>query len=187
MISRIESLYDAGEVKRLHTVPTLRPNTIAEHVYGSMVIATELIKLNRVSAARQSLSLSYEHVMSTLLVHDAPESVTGDVPAPLKRQLVALLQIDIYDELEQQYYRERKIEVPDLNPVEADIVKAADTMDLGYRCLMEFMLGNRHPRMHAVIENVIRYMLEKKHLDGVLDMVDHLQESYKGVNNVGER
>ncbi len=166
MIARLEVLYEAGEVKRLHTVPTLRHHSIAEHCYGAILIATELIVLNRRPAAVQSLALDYERIVKALMVHDAPEVFTGDVPAPVKRAADAAFG-DVLDELERVFYSKWGISMPGLNHVEQDIVKSSDTLDLGYRCLMERRMGNRHRILEAVFKNVMAYAIEKEHIDGV--------------------
>ncbi len=164
MLERLRTLYEAGEVKRLHTVPTLRPNTIAEHVYGTILIATELITLNRQLAARDGTAIDYERIVKALMVHDAPELATGDVPAPVKRAGVEIS--GALEVLEGAFYAKLGAPPPVLNAWEQDIAKAADTLDLGYRCLIERSMGNRNRILELVMNNVLAYT-SRSRLEGV--------------------
>ncbi len=151
-VERLEVLYAAGEVKRLHTVPTLKSRTVAAHVYGAQCIAEELCALNTVPPGP---------VLHALLYHDAPEVETGDVPAPTKR---ASKEIDLaLEAMEEKFCKATGI--PVIAPrffsvLEYDIVKAADYLDLGMICVQELMLGNRHQRIGLVLKNIIDYTRE---------------------------
>lgn len=166
---RLSALYDAGEVTRLHTVPMLRPHTIAEHVYGSLLIATELVTLNVRFAASKNLNISRVKVMEALLIHDAPEVVTGDAPAPVKRAHPAV--DDAHAIMEDDFYNNHGIEFPHLNKLEEMIVKASDTLDLGFTIARERRMGNRHSILKEVYDNVMLYTLAQVDgIDGVTDM-----------------
>lgn len=176
VLRRLGLLYDAGQVTRLHTVPTQRRHTIAEHVYGSLLIATELVALNHLTAAEQVTTLDYATVVRALLVHDAPELETGDVPAPVKR--VSPTVDEELAKLEQLFYLRADLSTPQLNELERDIVKASDTLDLGMTCLYERMLGNRHPTLDKVFRNVIEYTHGQLHVVGVREMREFLNERW---------
>ena len=154
---RLSALYDAGEVTRLHTVPMLRPHTIAEHVYGSLLIASELVTLNVKMAAESKLNVSRVKVMEALLIHDAPELRTGDAPAPVKRAFPAV--DDAHAKMENDFYHEHDMEFPYLNELEEAIVKASDTLDLGFTIVRERRMGNCHPILKEVYDNVMLYTL----------------------------
>jgi 5'-deoxynucleotidase len=177
MIARLRTLYDAGDVKRMHCIPTIRSHAIAEHVYGSLLIAVELINLNRTSAAKEVLNISLERVMLALMVHDAPEVVTGDVPAPVKRKYPALR--EFYDSMDTEFYLKVDIQLPQLNKIENAIVRASDTLDLGMLCLREREMGNRHPYLHRVMKNVLDYAEEVSYIAGVTELREHLIEEWE--------
>lgn len=68
------STRQAGLVKRYHTWPTTRTQTVAEHCWQVMRIYLELF--GRPSA----------EVWEYILHHDSTEVVTGDLPFPVKSQ-----------------------------------------------------------------------------------------------------
>lgn len=181
MMRRVEKLYDAGGVKRMHAVPTLRLHTIAEHVYGSTLIAVELFNLNVKVAAAEGLSLSWENIVSALLVHDAPEVDTGDIPAPVKRASKEIS--DAIEELETRFYEDFGIwnPGPSLNRLEKDIVKAADCLDLAMLCVRERLMGNRHPELWSVFYNALDYTYEKRNLDGVQNIRKYMYDVWRSV------
>jgi 5'-deoxynucleotidase YfbR-like HD superfamily hydrolase len=173
---RLEELYDAGTVKRFHCHPAGVQQTIAEHVYGSLLVATELVGMNRKRAAEEGLSISLEKIYGALLIHDAPELETGDIPAPTKRaseQLrcaIAGMEANFYDRLQ--------IKVPDLNRVEEDIVHASDTLDLIFTTLRAREHGNRHPKLERILENAFDYLEELRHLAGIDEFAYYLSERW---------
>lgn len=175
LFTRLESLYAAGDVKRCHTVQTLRTYTIAEHVYGSMVIARELIALNHAQAALAGLSISAKDVFEALLVHDAPEYETGDIPAPVKR---ADEIGKVFERLETEYYARHSIRLPQLNQIERDIVRASDTLDLGMFIVREHRLGNRNRLLETIINNVFEYIQPQRYLVGVDELHTYLRRAF---------
>lgn len=156
MIERLRELYESGEVRRLHTVPVHHAQTVAEHVYGSLLIAVELCRAEEEDPGA---------VLLTLLYHDAPELVTGDVPAPVKRE--SPLVAEGLAVLEAQFYLRLGIQLPELSPRGRAIVHASDNLDLAMTCLRERTLGNRHPVVGEVFHNVMRYLLEHTHVPAI--------------------
>ena len=172
VIKRVNELYNAGDVKRLHTVNTLQTQTVGQHVYGSQIIAVEL--LNR--AIEEGIEVRAVAVLIALLLHDAPEVVTGDIPAPTKRAMPGL-NAEL-DKMEFDFYEKLNIEVPELTKAEADIVKSADVLDLMMTCVRERRLGNRHPRLAEVMRNVATYLNEQIHVAGVVELRAELWEAW---------
>lgn len=166
-IKRIEFMREAGDVKRLHTVRTVRSHTVAVHTYGAMSIAFELCALNNVPVAP---------VLLALLVHDAPELETGDAPAPVKRANLAVRLA--YNRMEADVVQEHNLFDPDLDEISRAIVKAADCLDLGFAALEERLLGNRTPRVYRVLANILSYTTEQMHIKGVAELRAHLQEQW---------
>lgn len=167
---RLEALREAGHVKRLHAVPTLYNHTIAEHVYGAQCIAMEL--MYALPAARM------EVVLYALLVHDAPEVWTGDVPAHMKKRHPTMSQ-DL--ELEEVEWRiSNSVLMPDMNKWERLVVQAADRLDLAMHLLYERQMGCRHPRHTEVFNRVLDYVVQEcGELKGVPELVDYLKGEWR--------
>lgn len=164
---RINELYEAGRVKRLHCKATVAEHTIAQHVYGSLVLAVELCALNP--------GCRLDRVMLALLYHDGAELRTGDVPAPVKRENPVLAQA--FQELEQAWERKMQLPIPELTEFEQAVVKACDTLDLAFNVLHERMMGNTNEWVRRVFLNCQRYLEEQIHVVGVRELREHLSHS----------
>jgi 5'-deoxynucleotidase YfbR-like HD superfamily hydrolase len=168
-LKRMEALYEAGDLVRLHTVRTVEQHTIARHVYGSMVVAMELCELNGVAPGP---------VLQALLYHDAPEVDTGDIPAPVKRaspDMSALL-----DRMEEVFVAEHSLPIPMLGDLEGFIVKTADTLDLVWTCLRERRLGNKTQRLSLMFIRALSYLETARHeIKGVSSMCEHLSYEWE--------
>lgn len=77
-MSRLKDLLNLSHVPRWCITPVLKPQSVAEHSYRVAIIATEI--------ARQ-VHVDIREVVAWALVHDAPESYTGDIPSPFKHFL----------------------------------------------------------------------------------------------------
>lgn len=172
---RVVALYDAGRVKRLHTVPTLVECTVGQHVYGSLVLAVELAILNP--------DARLEAVMRALLYHDAAELHTGDVPAPTKRANRTLAMELETMELDWNY--DMRLPMPaDLTVLEVLMVKACDVLDLAYTAIHESIMGNAHPRLQTVYYNCVTYLSEKEmaQVEGIRFFTDHIKDLWSDYN-----
>lgn len=159
-----EELRRAGRVTRLHTVPTVGHHTLARHVYGAQVLALALLaKCPRADRGR---------VLEALLLHDAPEVETGDIPAPVKRGH-PLLQAAM-DNMEKAWYEARSIKLPELTDLEKRIVKSCDILDLGWACVEERQLGNQTRQLGLVYINVLAYLQDYIDVPGVTDMRENM-------------
>jgi 5'-deoxynucleotidase len=125
----LHPLRDAGSVQRYHTTRTHRRQTIAEHSWG---VATLLMMVCDNPPAR---------LLGAALLHDVPEVITGDVPAPAKWRSKPLT--DALAELEAEWMATFKMEFPELDEAEARLLKWADSIELVLWCLEEVEMGNR--------------------------------------------
>jgi 5'-deoxynucleotidase YfbR-like HD superfamily hydrolase len=167
-----DSLRRAGLVTRLHTVPTVGPHTLARHVYGAQVMALALLaRCPRADRGR---------VLEALLLHDAPEVDTGDIPAPLKRAH-PLVQAAM-NNLEREWYADHDIKLPVLSDLEQRIVKACDILDLGWACVEEVRLGNATRQMRLVFANVCEYLQEYIDVPGVVDLRETMCIEWEGLH-----
>lgn len=152
-LNRLRILYNAGRVKRFHTNSTLAYHSISTHVYGTICLAVELCAIAGESPT---------DVILALLYHDAAESMTGDTPAPIKRDVPALKNAlgaaeDVFD-----------VKVGtgvELTEWEIQVVKMCDVLDGMMTCVYERQLGNRHPDLKRSFDNYTRYTEE--HLEAI--------------------
>lgn len=167
-MERLFTLYDSADVKRLHTVPTRAVQTVGQHTHGTMLFAAELI----CHARNAGHTINAEWVLMELLTHDAPELVTGDIPAPVKRRSEGLVQTLAV--MEVNFYADLHIESEELSELERGIVKASDILDLMMFCIRERQMGNHHPRIGVVMANVHSYLDAQLCVPGVAGMREHL-------------
>ena len=69
-------------VPRWSVMPTIRKQSVAEHVYGVMAIAHWLLEHHERATDRNFALDVYQCVIK----HDLEEAVTGDTPSPIKPQ-----------------------------------------------------------------------------------------------------
>ena len=119
-------LRDAAATERYHTKRTLRKQDLASHSFGVMQL------LNHIwPECRKNLLLAG-------MFHDLPEYVTGDVPAPAKRNCPELA--TVLEEMEKgtaPLYQDFNLTV-----AEEMALKWADTMELVLWCHEEVVMGN---------------------------------------------
>jgi 5'-deoxynucleotidase YfbR-like HD superfamily hydrolase len=145
---RLKWLYEAGDLKRLHALPTVRVHTMAEHVFGAQAVAVELFTSNP--------DADIGRVLGWLLYHDVPEVWTGDVPAHIKKLYPDIE--EMLGEEEVAWKLENKIDAPILSDSDSRLAKAADRLDLAVCCLRERQYGNRHERNKEVFNRVLEYV-----------------------------
>lgn len=164
VVSRLEMLYHAGSVKRAHSIPTLFNRTISEHVYGCLIIAVELCKVNGVDPGPALMALLY---------HDAPEVETGDVPANVKKADVAINNALAKMEMD---FEGRFSLTPraGCSPIHLRIVEASDNLDFLYLCLTERRMGNNHPYLRTVFKRSSEYLQRHADVPGVYAIATHI-------------
>jgi 5'-deoxynucleotidase YfbR-like HD superfamily hydrolase len=124
------SLRFASRVKRFHTIPTTRDQSLAEHSYGVAVILLHIYEGN----VRPEL-------LKAALYHDLAELETGDIPATtkwrspeLRRQL----------SLQEAEFDKRYNLTQNLTAEETRELKFADMMELCQFCIDEINMGNKN-------------------------------------------
>lgn len=141
--ARTVELRMAGHVKRWHTWPTIRPQTVAQHSHAAAMLLWQVYP-----------DASQEMLMA-MLVHDLPEVSTGDVPAHVKwasPEITAVL-----DAMEQSWLEDNALDF-ELTPLETSILKFCDSFELMLWCIEELKMGNRY------MERVIKVIAAR--LDG---------------------
>ena len=145
MIEKILELRKGGVTRRLHTVPMLGSQTVAQHSWG---VAVLLVQLH----PNPSLQL-----LKAALWHDVAEAWVGDVPAtakwrwrPLAHQ-VAFAELEIEDEL--------GIRV-NLTDKEHQWLNGCDILELALTCYDQLRLGNRN--FGVILQRCHNYVAEKQ-------------------------
>lgn len=184
---RIEMLRRAGSVERMHCVRPLvqQRYSVAEHTYNAMIIGRELCLINLRDPAC---------VLSRLLLHDAPEVMTGDMPANVKRvapeaeAAMRKLEADFnkeweLNEPEVRHLRMQKVPRSFYTDLDHAIYKAADYLELGWFCLVERRMGNGYSAGEQSVEgvfwNVMDYVREFEWVPGVREMAIYLRSEWE--------
>jgi hypothetical protein len=126
----------AGGVRRYHTWPVLRPQTVAEHTWHVMRIWWQVY--GPMSPA----------VSSYLLLHDAGEGQAGDVQFGAKRrypELKAILDRIESDQLQVIVGPDRALDIVGLYVPDRDLLraKACDLLEMAEFAADEMLMGNR--------------------------------------------
>ena len=132
MKTQLEFITFGAEVKRYHTVTTLREETVGHHSHGVAMLC--LILCPSASA----------ELLKAALMHDLAEQVTGDIPSPAKREYY---HGGNFDELERRLINESGLKFPFLTEYEKRILKLADIAHGALFCVRELELGNRRVRL----------------------------------------
>ena len=140
--AQLDMVSRSARVRRYHTEDTMQPQTVGEHTYGVMWI----------------LSLIHDglppwRLLYAALLHDAPEYITGDVPAPVKRQHGVK---PVFDNMEDELFQNLALEFPTLTEAERRLLKLADCLEGALFCVVEAERGNR--RIQACLDNYIAYV-----------------------------
>jgi 5'-deoxynucleotidase YfbR-like HD superfamily hydrolase len=140
MKTQIEFMLYGSEVKRYHTLTTLREETVAHHSHN---VAMLVLVLDPGAGVR---------LLEAALLHDLAEQVTGDIPSPAKREYGIGDQVDA---LEDRLLRESGWAYPALLENEKRTLKLADIASGALFCLREMDLGNVRARI--VFDRYISY------------------------------
>lgn len=84
---RVRKVYNSGRVERFHTLADYsgaRRQNIAEHSWGVAVIVLMLCEIRGTPPSMELLRAA--------LLHDAEESITGDIPSPTKWRFRKMLE-----------------------------------------------------------------------------------------------
>lgn len=123
------SLRFAGLVKRYHTWPVIREQTVAEHSFHIMRIYYQLFEMP---------APVWEYIMK----HDLPEIGTGDVPFHVKRKHPAVKAA--MDGAEEAWTSDMGMSWPNLTDIERRRVKLCDLLEMYEYGWEEFRRGNQY-------------------------------------------
>lgn len=121
----------AGQVRRYHTHPVLRQQTVAEHSWQVARVFRELFP--------EAWCIE---VADWIHQHDVPEIGTGDPPFPLKARYPELKAI--YMEIESEVSESLGLVWPELTPRQRLLIKICDLLEMWEFGQEEMMMGNRY-------------------------------------------
>lgn len=124
----------AAEVHRWSTMPRIKEQSMAEHSFYVALYAMHLCDFLKLPLPRRY------PIVQWALIHDMPETVTSDIPGPVKRQVtnhrqMEVLEKKIFEELGSSYW-------PYPEAQTRDIVKAANLIDEIFYIHSERVMGN---------------------------------------------
>jgi 5'-deoxynucleotidase YfbR-like HD superfamily hydrolase len=129
-------VYEAGAVRRYHTQRTSVDQTVADHTWGVIVVLMWLYFPN----------LPPVKLFQLAALHDVPEVITGDVPAPAKWRSAALT--EALTLLEKEIGLEFGLTLDDYG--NDPVLMFADNAELVMHCIAEMRMGNKNfLPMHA--------------------------------------
>lgn len=147
--NRLRLMRSAARVGRMHTVPTLRPQSVGEHTFGVIAILFEVGGI-----------LVTSDLIRQALEHDAPEAITGDVPAPAKWKYPELEKALIGGEEHIKASFDLGLGRTCLNSRQLDLIKFADLLELAIYSLEEFDMGNKH--MSVMAYNALKAIVNRR-------------------------
>lgn len=129
----ITSLRHAGSVKRYHTWPTIRHQTIADHTWHVLRILITLFP--------EEVTVD---VLTYVIWHDVPEVGTGDSPFYAKRASPELK--SALNELEGEVLESMGLVLPELTSRQRLLVKVCDLLEMHQWGTDELRMGNQYAR-----------------------------------------
>lgn len=118
----------SGKVNRMHTMPQLVRENVAEHTWGVLMLALRFFPMCR------------KEFLEALILHDAGEIATGDIPAHIKWSTPELE--EICKEKESRHVEEMGYRYPLLTDAENYLMTVFDKLDFCVSCLHEMRMGN---------------------------------------------
>lgn len=123
-------------VNRWSTIPAIKRQNIAEHSFYVALYTDFLCKLLKWPHPRRYLAIHWA------LIHDMPETVTSDIPGPVKRTITSKAALrNLEDRLFQEFEEGYGHDPSDRNV--ALVVKAANLIDEVFYLHSERLLGNQ--------------------------------------------
>jgi len=143
---------DLMRTMRYQNLNKLMPRSVAQHEWSVSRIAMGLAYLENLKFGS---NINMYDLLSTTLVHDTPEYITGDVLSYVKRTTPRMLEAvekreeEAFDNeiaylLPEEWKTEFRLKMlyPKNSTPEGKVVAAADTMDTILECIEEIKIGN---------------------------------------------
>jgi hypothetical protein len=170
-IDRCLVALNLSHVRRWAIAPMKRDLTVGDHVYRSQIILKYLFEAMSIDLRDNE---TFGEVLLLLLMHDVPESFSGDTPAPFKR---------VTAELHRETHRAEDLLCPEVTKVVNGsrplVVYLATICDL-IECYTWFKMYGPDFWPHPWAEN--RGYIMRKQVD---DAVDVVSTKYLGWDKLG--
>jgi 5'-deoxynucleotidase YfbR-like HD superfamily hydrolase len=121
-------MWDGGNTRRYHTMPTLQQDTVGHHSYNVACV---------IMALRPDCR---KELLMAALKHDMAEHRVGDMPAPAKRSMGIR---EMFADHEGEVMAQAGVVQSVLLPEEQWVLRFADALDGLRFCVQEFKMGNR--------------------------------------------
>lgn len=125
----------ASVVGRWSTTPAINRQTVADHSFYVVLYTIHLCDHLRVHGEERITALEWA------IIHDMPETVTSDIPGPVKREVT---HDKLLEKVEAQVMDELGYGKPEPSDLAKRIVKAANLIDEVFYLHSEKLLGNRY-------------------------------------------
>jgi hypothetical protein len=163
----------AGQVKRYHTWPVLREQTVAEHTWQIMRIYHSIF------------GEPSQDIYTFILYHDAGEIATGDLPFPVKMHNPDIK--ETMDLLEDRALERMKAPVVKLEQMGKIHIKICDLLEMWEYGVQECAMGNQlaKPIVDRTVDAIYDYLSKLAGLSTsgyakrIRDAVEHHMKEYK--------
>ncbi|TXH54316.1 MAG: HD domain-containing protein [Desulfurellales bacterium] len=182
----IDFIFNGGATKRYHTWPVLHNQRIDSHSFGvAMLVARMALSANLEDGEGLSVPL-----LMAALTHDLAEQIVGDMPAPAKRNMSALLDMEYSDfrakwgEMETQILEQNAQDWDHLiSEKQRRWLKLADAMEGAIFCARERAMGNgMMAPVFANFRSYIRELLLANEEPAVMEIVNYIDDMWEQVN-----
>jgi len=166
----IEMTRRGGQVKRCHTMRTLKEQNNGEHSFGVAMLAISLCESN--------VKLLDHKLLAAALMHDLHEQQFGDTPAPVKWMNDYS---NVLEDAERQFDLDNHLYV-ELSEKQKEVLFWADKMEYMFHCLEEMRLGNRDQSVLGGFDRSVgRLVNMAPPTQEAKDMLTSLQGEYNGL------
>lgn len=177
-MEQLDFIRNAGETRRFHGWPVLRPQSVAEHSFHVTMILHVLYGQSE-SGLRVVLLLA-------ALTDDLAEWITGDPPSPFTRAMEKRLPgfRDTRKEVENEVLASVALDwAKFLTDEEKRMLKFADYVDGAMYCIRERAMGNK--LISPAFGTFMSYLPQYHDRDNIAeaDTIDDLRSSWTKANN----
>jgi 5'-deoxynucleotidase YfbR-like HD superfamily hydrolase len=150
----IKAIGDQSNIKRYALFTTIQTSTVAEHVGRvAMILAVAMSQIHAV-VGDEGIKLMFYSLLCGC-IHDLPESITGDIPFPVHRQVKELKYLDL--NVADSLFRDLPV-LKSSYALKDALVKSADMAELVMFVTKEIQLGNRTSNVISLLKRALDLM-----------------------------